>query len=253
MAKEYLFKVRVFNKKKYHPLSVAAFCSGEKQFNKHNQKIYHSENVNRVTWNDLLVPEKDETIYSHLPYYLKIKSEKKDIISNARNVLWQQIDLIETREDSQFARLFEITIPYFFNEEEQINFMKKAAKIFTAEGMIADSSIHKNTTNKENSILDLFNVNSSNEEKSHNSEINKNNFTGFILCTLRDYKEGNFSKKNREWNNAQKMIEWRTIILNILSEEIAKTNHLEEEKKIWQEKLTIYPEFNIIKKLKPKI
>ena len=108
MSKQYLYRVSVLNKQNTHPLEAIAYYSGETQYDLLNSKQYTSTTESKVVWNNVLIPDRAEETekFLNLPEYLKFRSKKTDLVSNARNTLWQSIYVREKRIDSQFSRLF---------------------------------------------------------------------------------------------------------------------------------------------------
>lgn len=244
MSTQYLYRVNILSKKNSHPLdSIATYC-GEDQFDCYTNQTYKSTNSEKVVWNNIIIPTKEDEFYFHLPEFLKIKSKKSELISNARNILWRQVDCREIRPDSQFARVFELSIPFFLNQEESINLVHSFSKILVSEGMICDSSLHSHT--KKPMALNLFDklrlINQS-EPTPEISELHQD-YTAFIMCTLRSYENGIFENKNRIWNTKEKMKEWRYLwtesLLNAINTASEAT---QEQKDIWLKRLTIYPEY----------
>jgi hypothetical protein len=246
MSTQYLYRVNILSKKNSHPLDAIATYCGEDQFDFYTNQTYKSPNSEKVVWNNIITPTKEEDSYFHLPEFLKIKSKKSELISNARNILWRQVDCREIRPDSQFARVFELSIPFFLNQEESINLVHTFSKILVSEGMICDSSLHSHT--KKPMALNLFDklrlINQSSTEMNTESVELHQDYTAFIMCTLRSYENGIFENKNRLWNTKEKMKEWRYIwtesLLNAINLASEATT---EQKEIWLKRLTIYPEY----------
>ena len=244
MSKQYLYKVSILNRKNSHPLEAICYYSGENQYDIINGKQYISNTKEKVIWNNILIPSKVDNIekFQELPEYLKFRSAKKDLISNARNILWQNIYKRETREDAQFSRIFEISIPSFFSSEKIINLVEEFGKNLVNLGMIVDASIHSRDTGINVSLLDRVKgkVEEDNDEKISDC-------TGFLICTLRDYKNGMFINKNRDWNSKKTMEELRYKWVEILAKSINDNDVKPEDKKSWEEKLSIYSEYEKIK------
>jgi hypothetical protein len=248
MSKQYLYRINILNRKNSHPLEAISYYSGENQFDMNNSKKYVSNSADNVIWNHIIVPNKDDDLekYKHLPEFLKFRSAKKDIISNARNILWQNIYLREKRDDAQFARLFEIAIPSFLDIQQASETLVKFAKILVEQGMIADCAIHSRQKNNYFSLLD--NIKNQNQPEKENTEKEQNgDYRGFLMCTLRDYENGQFVNKNRDWNNIKLMEIWRKEWVTILADVVDNSVIDFQEKKSWYEKLSIYKEYNEIK------
>lgn len=245
MTRKYLYKIELLNKKEKNPLEVISYYSGITQYDVINSKTYESNTSVRVIWNDIKIPNKNEDNekYNNLPEYLKLGNKKNDLISNARNVLWKNIAERESRLDSQFARLFELTVPFFLKKEEIIELINKYTKDFIKNGMIMDCAIHDYNKDIINyNLIDKI----KNVEIENNVEKNQD-FKIFLISTLREYKNGVFGNKNREWNDPQLIKVWRGNWVKLLSEAINKSNIDENEKNIWIKKLKIYPEYRNVK------
>ena len=234
MAKEYLFRLQILNKKNYNPLEIVAFYSGESQFNINNNKKYEAQTAEKVLWNSLIVPQKEHDFYNNLPDYLKIRNKKKDIVSNARNILWKSIDSTEYRPDSQFARLFELSIPYFFKQQDAIELIENFSSSLNNDGVIVDASLHTSISNTDHNPA------------THDNE-NNIDYKSYLMCTLRSYSNGRFLTKNRDWNQSSQMLKWRNHWVISLYEMIEERYKDNEHVQSWSTKLSIYPEFEAIK------
>src|SRR5690606_34029085 len=63
---------------------------------------------------------------------------------NNRERLWNEVEKIEKRKDSQLAREIEIALPVELNKEEQKKFVQNYVQDnFVERGMIADIAIHR--------------------------------------------------------------------------------------------------------------
>lgn len=229
---QYLFRVQLLNKKNSSPLHIVAYYSGQTQNNAFNKEKFLPSTKKQVLYTNLVVPKNE--FYNDLPDFLEIKNKKKDIINNARNTLWKNIDYFEKRMDSQFARLFETYVPYFLNLEEVKILINKFAHHLSDSGMIADISIHKTNT-VENTLIAL-------DKEQKNNELQ--DYGCFFLCTLRPFKQGVFANKNRLWNTSDQLKEWRKVWLDLLIEVIAVNSTDNNIKRQWLDKLNMYSENN---------
>lgn len=240
MSKQYLYRVSILNKQNNHPLESIAYYCGENQYDIINSKQYSTTTENKVVWNNVLIPDRLDNLqeYLNLPDYLKFRSKKQDLVSNARNILWQSIHVREKRADSQFSRLFQLSIPHFLSSEQSIFLIQDFSKILIKEGMIIDASLHSHNHQANNSIFEKLKIINSPENKiddNHNQD-----YTGYLMATLRDYKDGQFINKNRSWNSLEKMKEWRSVWLDMLTQYINNSETSPEEKNNWLKKFSIY-------------
>ncbi len=235
-TKQYLYKMSILNRKNSNPLESISYYSGEAQVG------YASNSEENVIWNYLVMPDskEHEDRYIHLPHFLKFKKMNKDLMSNYRSILWTHVYERETRADAQFARLFELLIPGFATKDEAINCMEQFSEVLIKEGMIADCSLHQRQSVGSHSLISLG------KTKDEIKQNHVTDYTGFVMCTLRDYKNGIFINKNREWNDRKKMEFWRKEWVKILAKLVNNTS--QNNKEIWDEKLTIYSEYESVKK-----
>lgn len=102
-----------------------------------------------------------------------------------RSVLWNNIEHIESRKDSQLARTFICALPRSLSLEENKKLLEEyIQKNFISKGMCADYAIHNDAEN--------------------------NNPHAHVMLTMREIENGDFSKKkNREWNKKENVELWR--------------------------------------------
>jgi hypothetical protein len=252
MSSQYLYRVNILNKKNNHPLEAIANYCGEDQYDILSSKKFNSHNSDKVIWSNLIVPTKNDypNLFYSLPDFLKFRSQKPDLISNARNILWRQIDCREILPNSQFARVFELAVPFFLNQTESINLVTEFANSLVSEGMICDCSIH--SYNKKSATLTLLDklkmINLPKIEEIDNPNEIHQDYCAFLMCTLRDYDNGQFINKNRNWNSKEMLKERRSIWTNLLDKAIKNSSEsTDEQKNLWNKKLRIYPEYNEMK------
>lgn len=106
-----------------------------------------------------------------------------------REYLWNKVNDVENRKNSQVAREIIIGLPNEFDPNSNIELAKEFAESLSNEGMIVDLNIHK---------------------------INDENPHAHLLCTLRGLDKNNeFEPKRkgndyiRDWNTNDKHNEWR--------------------------------------------
>lgn len=245
MSKQYLYRVSILNRKNSHPLEAISYYSGQEQRDNSAHKVYNSNTTDNVIWNNIATPtKKDAYLYNQLPQYIKFRVPKKDLIDNARNILWKNVFQRETRDDAQFARLFEVSMPAFLTKQEAINAVSDFANILVQEGMIADVSVHSRQKDLTYNFKKGLTTKESNIDEKNEGSLD---YTGYLMCTLRKYENGIFVNKNREWNDIKKIELWRRKWVEILARTIDNANVSQENKKSWEEKMTIYSEYEEIK------
>ena len=105
-----------------------------------------------------------------------------------RERLWNEVEKIEDRVNSQFARALEINLPYQLSQEGRERVVKDwVRENFVREGMVADVSLH-----------------------APHDEGDERNHHGHILLTLRRIgPDGWEERKAREWNDKALFREWK--------------------------------------------
>ena len=156
-------------------VNVTASTAKEKLYDERLNKTFnYKKNSSCVLYKEILSPES-------LPLSI-----------NTRDKLWNHIERIEKRKDSQLARKFGIALPNEFNLEQNIKVSKEYARnLFLKKGFVVDLCIF-NT--KENSDPYLI-----------------------LLITTRRIENGKFLQKGRTINNLKQLQIWREgweIILN---------------------------------------
>lgn len=106
---------------------------------------------------------------------------------NDRSTLWNEVEAGEKRKDAQLAREVEFSIPREMNEKQGValarDFVKKQ---FVDRGMVADLNVHWDKA-KDGS------------PKPH----------AHVMLAMRDVGPEGFGKKNRDWNSAELLKDWR--------------------------------------------
>ena len=103
--------------------------------------------------------------------------------------------------------------------------------------MIVDASIHNYNLKKSEPIFNLIPQTIAQEQNRKDKD-----YTAYLMCTLREYKDGKFVNKNREWNNPAKLMKWRSVWVGLLNSAINSSDCKVEDKENWEKKLSIYPE-----------
>lgn len=124
----YHFSAQVISRKNgSSSVGSSAYRSGEKLIDERTGIIHDYRRKKGVVYSEILVP-------SNAPSWAK-----------ERQKLWNEVEKIEKSKNSQLAREINIAIPREFNEELQIEFIKKYTEDnFVKNGMVADISIHDN-------------------------------------------------------------------------------------------------------------
>lgn len=100
-----------------------------------------------------------------------------------RSKLWNAVESVEKRKDSQLAREIMVALPIELSREENIELLRSFCyQEFVSKGMIADINIH---------------------------EDNPDNPHAHILTTTREITTKGFGSKNREWNKRELVFDLR--------------------------------------------
>jgi ATP-dependent exoDNAse (exonuclease V) alpha subunit len=100
-----------------------------------------------------------------------------------RDKLWNAVEKAERRGDAQVAREIVVAIPLELDREQQRELVHTYVREqFVSKGMVADVAIHRNPGNPH----------------------------AHIMLTMREMaSDGLSSKKNRDWNKPELLVEWR--------------------------------------------
>ncbi|MEH7005472.1 MobQ family relaxase [Priestia megaterium] len=136
-------------------VAAAAYRSGEKLHDERtDEQKFYARNVQPETM--ILTP-------TNAPEWMK-----------DRNRLWNEVEKVEKRKDSQLARELNIALPIELNQDQQKELIQSfAQREFVQKGMVADIAIHRDDAN---------------------------NPHAHIMLTMRNLDENGFGKKNRDWN-----------------------------------------------------
>lgn len=99
-----------------------------------------------------------------------------------RQNLWNTLELSEKRKDAQVAREMNVALPVELDNEQKIELAQKFASSFTKEGMAVDLAIH---------------------------DIDSQNPHMHLMLSMREVSKDGIGKKRRDWNDRNKIQEWR--------------------------------------------
>src|SRR6478752_111129 len=136
-------------------VAAAAYRSGEKLHDERtDEQKFYARHVQPETM--ILTP-------SNAPEWMK-----------DRNRLWNEVEKVEKRKDSQLARELNIALPIELSHDQQKELIQSFAQNeFVQKGMVADIAIHRDDAN---------------------------NPHAHIMLTMRNLDQDGFGKKNRDWN-----------------------------------------------------
>ena len=113
-----------------------------------------------------------------------------------RERLWNEVERVERRKDSQLAREIEIALPIELTKEQQIELMRDfAQRAFVSRGMAVDFALHRD-----------------NPENPH----------AHLLLTTRELTAEGFGAKRRDWNAKTELLAWRQQWAEVGNEHLAR-------------------------------
>lgn len=124
----YHFSAKIISRKNgSSSVASSSYRSGEKLIDERTGIVHDYRRKKGVVYSDVLLP-------NNAPSW-----------AEDRNKLWNEVEQIEKSKNSQLAREINIAIPKEFNEDLQIEFIKKyTEENFVSNGMVADIAIHDN-------------------------------------------------------------------------------------------------------------
>lgn len=122
-----------------------------------------------------------------------------DGTSLERAVLWNAVEHSEKRVDAQLAREIEVALPRELTPEQMRTLVREFVREqFVAIGMVADIAFH---------------------------HVTGANPHAHILLTLREWRDGAFGLKRREWNDRSLCERWRTAWADHANAALADAGH----------------------------
>jgi hypothetical protein len=131
-----------------------------------------------------------------------------------RNTLWNKVEEVESRKNSQLAREFEIAFPHELDQEQRKKMLNELCQdIVNRHGVIVDAAIHAPHTK------------SGSDERNYHAHL--------MLTTRKIDEKGNLGKKTREFNDhgKQEVEFWRKSFAEItnkhllLAGQTSRVNH----------------------------
>lgn len=179
------FNAKVIKRSAGHSaIAAAAYCSADCIKDKRLRTVLDYRNKRGVVYSKILAPQ------------------NSPVWSCDREQLWNKVEDIEKRKDSQVAREITLALPKELTLEQQkyllVEFIQEC---FVMQGMIADFSIHYD---------------------------NPDNPHAHILLTLRKLESDSFGKKVREWNDSAMLIVWREKWAIIANQHLQNAGHSQQ-------------------------
>ena len=177
-------------------VACSAYRSGEKLIDERQGKEQDYTRKTGVEFKKIYAPE----------------NTKPELLD--RNQLWNTVEKVERRKDSNLAREFEIAFPHELNAEQRQTMLNELCqKLVKRHGVIVDAAIHAPHTK------------SGSDERNYHAHIM---FTGRQI----DTETGDFAKKrNRDFNkenSSQTVSEWRKTFADLTNQHLARAGYLSE-------------------------
>ncbi|KAF8818038.1 Ti-type conjugative transfer relaxase TraA [Rickettsia endosymbiont of Cardiosporidium cionae] len=174
------FSYQMITRSKGHSaVGKAAYRSAEKLHDQRIDKTFDYRNKSDLLYKEVLL------------------CKNVHIRLSDREVLWNKVEAVEKRKDSQLAREIEVSLPRELSDEQNIKLVKDYVRNqFVSLGMIADICIHKGHG----------------KDQPH----------AHIMLTTREVSEEGFGKKVVEWDKQPVLYKWREEWANYTNKHLAK-------------------------------
>lgn len=174
------FSYKMFTRSKGHSaVSKAAYRAAEKLLDIRLEKTFDYTNKNDLLYKEIILA----------------KNAAERFLD--RETLWNEVEAVEKRKDSQLAREIEVSLPKELTEEENIKLAREFVKDkFVSIGMIADLCIHRGHG----------------RDQPH----------AHIMLTTREVSEEGFGQKVVEWDKQPVLYKWREEWANYTNKHLAK-------------------------------
>ena len=161
-------------------IASAAYRSEQKLFDSRSGKTFDYSRKNVCTHSEIIAPKNaPEWVYD-------------------REALWNMVESVEKRKDSQLAREIDIALPIELSHQEQIDLVREFVRSsFVSAGMVADVNVHQKDVNPH----------------------------AHIMLTTRSIDENGFGLKNIAWNKKPVLMEWRKDWADKANHYLAKADH----------------------------
>lgn len=169
-------------------VDAAAYRAGMRFTCARTGLVFNHTRKKEVAYRTILLPESLESSDHANP-----KANAPEWATD-RPRLWNAVEAIETRCNSQLAREIEVALPIELTQHEHIALLHRyAQEQFTSIGMLADIALHDKPGNPH----------------------------AHILLTLRELTPTGFGAKRRDWNNPALVTKWREAWATACNEALA--------------------------------
>ena len=146
-------------------IAAASYRSAERLIDHRQEMTFDFTRKQSVDYSQIMLPEQAPIEFEN------------------REILWNAVEMSETRYNSRTAREVEIALPREFDLQTNVSLVQDFVQHqFVDRGMCADFSIHN-----------------AYRENPH----------AHIMLTTREVDENGFTVKNRQWDKQEMLVEWR--------------------------------------------
>ena len=207
-------------------VASAAYMSGSKLYDERLGKTFSYTRKEEVIYSDIMLPE----------------NAPKELYD--RETLWNEVEKVQNKSNSRYARQFDMALPIELSTEEQIELAKRyVKKNFVDKGMVVDFAIHEKEGNPHMHVMCTvrgFNKNGTwakMEKKVYARDKNGDKIpeidpnTGRQKVRVRKGKgEEKLWKrvtvKSNDWNSREQLISWRENWANICNEYLEEKDNI---------------------------
>jgi len=120
-----------------------------------------------------------------------------------RTQLWNAVETVEKRKDSQLARVLLLSLPHELTQAQRVDLVREfVSSEFVSRGMIADIALH-----------------------APDREGDSRNHHAHVMLTMRELTGGGFGKKVREWNATEELEQWRADWASTINHHLERAGH----------------------------
>jgi MobA/MobL family len=120
-----------------------------------------------------------------------------------RAQLWNVVERVEKRPDSQLARDVLLSLPHELTHAQRVALVREfVAAEFVSQGMIADIAIHAPDRRG--------------DQRNHHAH---------VMLTMRHLSGDGFGKKNRDWNKDEQLNQWRADWSQAVNRDLERHGH----------------------------
>ena len=189
----YLFNASIANRSSQSAVAMSAYRSDESIYSERDglTKQYKAHTVKPESF--ILKP-------SHAPDW-----------TLDREKLWNEVERVENKEDSQLARSILLGLPNNFSNEQQLELTKEyVQETFVDEGMVADVSIHRDEENNPHAhiLLTVRELDEKGNWKNKSKRVPKLDKDGNEVLK-ENGKVKTVSVKMNDWHKTETLVKWR--------------------------------------------